>query len=107
MISLSFEQFNSATCKTHFEERCKILYDQGKVLCWQVDKSFEEPKHCLVCMEEELYSLREVNRSINEKRLFLLRALESTYKVIDALPPSPTTDYRDYLEYKERLENDG
>jgi len=99
LIKLSLEQLRNCTCKKHYEERCKILYDQGKVICWTAGLNFNEPKHCLVCMEEELVSLREANKDINEKRLFLLRAIDAAWAFIDALPPGdPTT--RAYINYK-------
>ena len=107
MIALSFDQLNNSTCKKHFEERCKILHNQGDIVHWHVSRDFPQPRHCIVCMSEELESLREANLNINKKRLFLLRALDASYKVIDALPPSESVERILYLSYKERLEADG
>jgi len=55
-------------------------------------------------MDEELQSLREANKNINEKRLFLLKGLEVTWKIIDALPPDPAVDYTDYGAFKREFE---
>ena len=92
MIKLSLEQLRNCTCKKHYEERCKV------------GRHFNEPKHCIVCMDEELQSLREANKNINEKRLFLLKGLEVTWKIIDALPPDPAVDYTDYGAFKREFE---
>jgi len=100
VIKLNLEQLRHCTCKKHYEERCKILYDQGKLICWTTDKHFNQPRNCIVCMDEELKSLRTANKDINEKRLFLLRGLEVTWKLVDALPPEPGIDYKEYKKFK-------
>jgi len=73
-------------------------------MCWTAGKHFNEPPHCLVCMDEELKSLRTANKNINEKRLFLLKGLEITWKLVDALPPEPSINYGGYEEFKREFE---
>ena len=109
MIKLTLDQLRYCTCKKHYEERCKILYDQGKLICWTAGHEFKDPNHCIVCQEESLEKLREANKQINQKRLFLIHALDAAWYYISI----PIADFEakeraleNYMEYKERFKKE-
>lgn len=96
MTEITIDELRLCTCKKHYEERCKILYKEGRLICWSVDNSFQEPPRCIVCMEEENEKLREANLRINEKRILLIHGLDAAWTHIDK--PSDET----LKEYKTR-----
>ena len=102
MIKLTIDELRLCTCKKHYEERCRILYKEGKIICWAVDKEFQEPKHCIVCMEEGNEKLREANFKINEKRMLLIRAVDAAWKYIDN---SNDITLEQYRIYRNEVEN--
>jgi hypothetical protein len=109
VVKLTIEQLRHCTCKRHYEERCRILYNEGKVLCWRADKNFKEAGHCIICKEEELVKLRETNKQINKKRLFLIQALDAAWQYIDT--PITDMDAKDrtlerMTEFKKKFKED-
>ena len=83
MTKLTIEELRHCTCKVHYEERAKILYKEGKVICWTAGNNFKEPNHCVVCLDESNEKLKETNYKINEKRMLLIRALDASWGYID------------------------